>query len=140
MVDPYSTARSYFANHSFLIWTPGDVRPELYEDQAEKTKLPLSANSEALVIDACAGPYVGDLRRGLWEQPWDIKDGKGETYSGKRDTVTSKDFDEKRFHVFQELHHVDGWLAATSESLTLHVDMTGPKVAHFPDDILANFK
>ncbi|MHB2264341.1 thioesterase family protein [Aliihoeflea sp. PC F10.4] len=50
------------------------------------------------------------------------------------------DFDEKRFHYFQELHHVDGWLAATSESLTLHVDMTGPKVALFPDDILTNLK
>lgn len=50
------------------------------------------------------------------------------------------DFDEKRFHYFQELHHVDGWLAATSESLTLHVDMTGPKVALFPNDILANLK
>lgn len=57
-----------------------------------------------------------------------------------RGTLQLLDFDEKRFHVFQELHHVDGWLAATSESLTLHVDMTGPKVAHFPDDILANFK
>lgn len=45
------------------------------------------------------------------------------------------DCDEKRFHVFQELYHVDGWLAATAESLTLHVDMSGPKVAPFPPDI-----
>lgn len=50
------------------------------------------------------------------------------------------DHDEKRFHSFQELHHVDGWLAATSEVLTLHVDMTGPKVAPFPPDILANLE
>ena len=50
------------------------------------------------------------------------------------------DHDEKRFHAFQELHHVDGWLAATSEVLTLHVDMGGPKVCPFPDDILANLK
>lgn len=47
------------------------------------------------------------------------------------------DHDEKRFHIFQELHHVDGWLAATSEALMLHVDMAGPKVAPFPADILA---
>lgn len=47
------------------------------------------------------------------------------------------DHDEKRFHVFQELHHVDGWLAATSEVLTLHVDMAGPKVCPFPPDVLA---
>ncbi len=45
------------------------------------------------------------------------------------------DFDEKRFHTYQELYHVDGWLAATAESLTLHVDMSGPKVAPFPRDI-----
>lgn len=45
------------------------------------------------------------------------------------------DRDEKRFHFFQELKHEDGWLAATSEVLTLHVDMTGPKVAPFPPDI-----
>lgn len=48
------------------------------------------------------------------------------------------DHDEKRFHYFQELHHVDGWLAATSEVLTLHVDMSGPKVRPFPPDIMAN--
>ncbi|MGY6708927.1 MAG: thioesterase family protein [Rhizobiaceae bacterium] len=47
------------------------------------------------------------------------------------------DHDEKRFHFFQELKHEDGWLAATSEVLTLHVDMTGPKVAPFPPDIAA---
>ena len=45
------------------------------------------------------------------------------------------DHDEKRFHSYQELHHADGWLAATAESLTLHVDMTGPKVVPFPADI-----
>lgn len=46
------------------------------------------------------------------------------------------DHDEKRLHSFQELRHVDGWLAATCETLTLHIDMSGPKVAPFPPDIL----
>ena len=50
------------------------------------------------------------------------------------------DFDEKRLHVYQELHHEDGWLAATSEVLSLHIDMSGPKVAPFPEDVLANIK
>ncbi len=48
------------------------------------------------------------------------------------------EYDEKRFHSFQELFHEDGWMAATGEGLTLHVDMTGPKVAPMPDDILPN--
>jgi acyl-CoA thioester hydrolase len=46
------------------------------------------------------------------------------------------DHDEKRLHAYQEIRHTDGWLAATSESLTLHVDMAGPKVVPFPADIM----
>ncbi|MEB8385944.1 thioesterase family protein [Rhodobacteraceae bacterium KMM 6894] len=45
--------------------------------------------------------------------------------------------DEKRFHSFQQLYHEDGWLAATGEGLTLHVDMTGPKVVPMPAEIEA---
>ncbi|MGB3537243.1 MAG: thioesterase family protein [Mesorhizobium sp.] len=47
------------------------------------------------------------------------------------------DHDDKRLRAYQEIRHVDGWLAATSETLSLHVDMTGPKVAPFPADVLA---
>jgi acyl-CoA thioester hydrolase len=50
------------------------------------------------------------------------------------------DHNEKCIHFFQEMHHVDGWLAATSEVLTLHVDMAGPKVVPWPADILANIE
>lgn len=46
------------------------------------------------------------------------------------------DFDEKRFHLYCELFHKDGWLSATSEGLTLHVDQSGPKVAPMPAHIL----
>ncbi|PSJ63699.1 thioesterase family protein [Pseudaminobacter soli (ex Li et al. 2025)] len=50
------------------------------------------------------------------------------------------DHDEKRLHVYQEIRHVDGWLAATSETLSLHIDMSGPKVASFPEDIQAKVR
>ncbi|MDF1608461.1 thioesterase family protein [Hoeflea sp. YIM 152468] len=53
-------------------------------------------------------------------------------------SVQLVDFDSKRVHLFQELRHVDGWLSATSETLILHVDMTGPRAAPMPDDVLAN--
>lgn len=46
------------------------------------------------------------------------------------------DYDAKRFHSYQELYHQDGWLAATAEALTLHIDMTGPRVTPMPEDIL----
>lgn len=58
------------------------------------------------------------------------------------DTVTVSfqmlDHDAKRIRAFQEIRHRDGWLAATSETLSLHVDMAGPNVAPFPPDVLAN--
>lgn len=41
------------------------------------------------------------------------------------------DHDEKRMHFYQELWHEDGWLAATAEALTLHIDSSGPRVAPF---------
>ena len=44
--------------------------------------------------------------------------------------------DSKRLRAYQEVRHREGWLAATSEVLSLHIDMAGPKVAAFPDDIL----
>ena len=46
--------------------------------------------------------------------------------------------DEKRIHTFEELRHAtEGWVSATSENITLHVDMTARKVAAFPPDIRA---
>ncbi len=44
--------------------------------------------------------------------------------------------DAKRLHSWQELRHSDdGWLAATCEMMTLHIDTAGPKVAPMPDDV-----
>ncbi len=65
-----------------------------------------------------------------------------ELHLGDNVTVSFQllDHDEKRMRAYQEIHHVDGWLAATSESLSLHVDMAGPNVAPFPPDILARIE
>ena len=53
-----------------------------------------------------------------------------------RSTFYLIDYDEKRFHTFQELYHEDGWISATGEGLTLHVNLDGPKVAPMPTPIL----
>jgi len=46
--------------------------------------------------------------------------------------------DEKRLHTFEELRHAgDGWVSATSENMTMHIDMTTRKTAAFPPDIRA---
>lgn len=48
------------------------------------------------------------------------------------------DADAKRLHWWQELWHADGTaLSATSEQISLHVDMKVKKVAPFPADIMA---
>jgi acyl-CoA thioester hydrolase len=46
-------------------------------------------------------------------------------------------YDEKRIHYFEQLFHaVEGWVSATSENMTLHVDMTAKKVAPFPASVM----
>ncbi|MBV9521092.1 MAG: thioesterase family protein [Hyphomicrobiales bacterium] len=55
-----------------------------------------------------------------------------------RMTIQLLDFDEKRLHYFMEMRHAqDGWLAATSENMSLHVDMTQRRVVAFPEDVLS---
>jgi acyl-CoA thioester hydrolase len=49
--------------------------------------------------------------------------------------------DEKRLHTFKELRHAtEGWLSATSENMTIHIDMTARKTAAFPPDIRARIE
>ncbi|GAA0774094.1 thioesterase [Roseibium denhamense] len=50
-------------------------------------------------------------------------------------------FDSKRAHFFQELRHAEeGWLSATSEQMSLHVDMAARKVSPWPGDIITNLE
>lgn len=52
-------------------------------------------------------------------------------------SVQLLDYDAKRFQVFEELRHAtEGWVAATCETMTLHVDMTAKKVAPFPAAVM----
>jgi acyl-CoA thioester hydrolase len=49
--------------------------------------------------------------------------------------------DAKRLHTFQQLRHAtEGWLSATSENISLHVDITARKTAPFPPDILTRIE
>jgi acyl-CoA thioester hydrolase len=65
---------------------------------------------------------------------------KHSTFTAEGDPVRATfqllDYDSKRIHYFQQLFHAtEGWMSATSENMTLHVDMTAKKVAPFPDTI-----
>ena len=46
------------------------------------------------------------------------------------------DYDAKRMHYFEQLLHAgEGWLSATSENMSLHVDMAAGKTVPFPREI-----
>lgn len=54
-----------------------------------------------------------------------------------RATVRLMDYDEKRLHLFLNLHHgSEGWVSATSEQTALHVDLRTRHASPFPDDVL----
>jgi len=54
-----------------------------------------------------------------------------------RVTFQLLDYDAKRIHYFETLLHAEeGWVSATSENMTLHVDMAAKKVAPFPETVL----
>lgn len=46
------------------------------------------------------------------------------------------DVDDKRLHTFSEMRHAtEGWLAATSEFMFLHIDMSVRRTAPWPADL-----
>jgi acyl-CoA thioester hydrolase len=49
-----------------------------------------------------------------------------------RVTFQLLDYDAKRMHYFEQLFHAnEGWVSATSENMSLHVDMAAKKAAPF---------
>jgi acyl-CoA thioester hydrolase len=54
-----------------------------------------------------------------------------------RVTFQLLDTDAKRLHFFQQIFHAtEGWVSATCENLSLHIDMAARKVAPFPPDVV----
>ena len=54
-----------------------------------------------------------------------------------RVVVQLLDYDAKRIHLFEELRHAtENWLSATSENMTLGVDMTTKKVSPFAPSVV----
>jgi acyl-CoA thioester hydrolase len=54
-----------------------------------------------------------------------------------RVTVQLLDYDARRIQLFEQLlHAAENFVSATSETMTLHVDMTAKKVAPFPDSVM----
>lgn len=58
-----------------------------------------------------------------------------------RATIQLINYDSKRIHFWSELHHAsEGWLAARSENMALHVSLDTRKVVPFPPEIITNLQ
>ncbi len=55
-----------------------------------------------------------------------------------RVTFQLLDYDAKRLHFFEQLFHAEqGWVSATSENMSLHVDLNSKTTVAFPQPIAA---
>lgn len=58
-----------------------------------------------------------------------------------RITLRVVDVDDKRLHTFSEMRHAtEGWLAATSEYMFLHIDMSVRRTSPWPADLRAGLE
>jgi acyl-CoA thioester hydrolase len=94
---------------------------------------------EAYELIGCGLAYLEQTRHSTFTAEVHVRYLR-ELHAGDPVRVTFQllDYDAKRIHYFEELRHAEeGWLSATSENMTLHVDMTAKKTAPFPDFIAA---
>ena len=97
------------------------------------------AVDEAYELIGIGADYVGQRKHSFFTAEVHLRYLR-ELHAGDPVRVTFQllDFDRKRLHTFEQLFHAeDGWVAATSENMSLHVDMTARKTVPFPADVAA---
>jgi acyl-CoA thioester hydrolase len=97
------------------------------------------AVDEAFELIGCGLDYVNTRRHSCFTAEVHVRYLR-ELKAGDPVRVTFQliDFDSKRLHYFEQLFHsAEGWVSATSENLSLHVDMNARKTAAFPSDVAA---
>jgi acyl-CoA thioester hydrolase len=95
------------------------------------------AVDEAFELLGCGLDYVNTRRHSCFTAEVHVRYLR-ELHAGAPVRVTFQllDYDSKRMHYFEQLFHaVEGWVSATSENMSLHVDMAAGKTAPFPADI-----
>jgi len=97
------------------------------------------AVDEAYELLGCGLAYLEQTRHSTFTAEVHIRYLR-ELHAGDPVRVTFQllDFDAKRIYYFEQLFHAqEGWLSATSENMTLHVDMAAKKTAPFPNFLVA---
>jgi acyl-CoA thioester hydrolase len=95
------------------------------------------AVDEAFELLGCGLAYVAEQRHSCYTAEVHVRYLR-ELHAGDPVRVTFQllDHDSKRMHYFEQLFHAEeGWVSATSENMSLHVDMEARRTAPFPEDI-----
>jgi acyl-CoA thioester hydrolase len=95
------------------------------------------AVDEAYELIGIGADYVGRRKHSFFTAEVHLRYLR-ELHAGDQVRVTFQliDFDRKRLHTFEQLFHAEhGWVAATSENMSLHVDMGSRKTATFPAEV-----
>ena len=95
------------------------------------------AVDEAFELLGCGLDYVKNRKHSCFTAAVHVRYLR-ELHAGDPVRVTFQllDYDAKRMHYFEQLFHAsEGWVSATSENMSLHVDMAAGKTAPFPDDV-----
>src|SRR4029079_10526525 len=97
------------------------------------------AVDEAFELLGCDLDYVKNRRHSCFTAEVHVRYLR-ELNAGDRVRVTFQllNYDAKRMHYFEQLFHAtEGWVSATSENMSLHVDMAAKKTAAFPPEVTA---
>jgi acyl-CoA thioester hydrolase len=97
------------------------------------------AVDEAFTLLGCGPDYVAARNHSCFTAEVHVRYLR-ELHGGDPVRVTFQllDYDAKRMRYFEQLFHAtDGWVSATSENMSIHVDMTAKKSAAFPPEIAA---
>jgi len=97
------------------------------------------AVDEAFELLGCGADYVKTRRHSCYTAEVHLRYLR-ELHAGDPVRVTFQllDYDAKRMHFFEQLFHAaEGWVSATSENMSLHVDMVAQKTAPFPKEVAA---
>jgi acyl-CoA thioester hydrolase len=95
------------------------------------------ATDEALELLGAGEDYVATRRQSYYTAEVHVRYLR-ELYAGDPVRVTFQllDCDSKRLHYFEQLFHaVDGWVSATSENMSLHVDMEAKRTVPAPPEV-----
>jgi acyl-CoA thioester hydrolase len=95
------------------------------------------AVDEVFELLGCGAAYVKERRLSFFTAEVHVRYLR-ELHAGDpvRVTLQLLDHDEKRLHYFEQLFHAEqGWVSATSENMSLHVDMAARKTVPVPPEV-----